>query len=270
MIKSHPVIYVLSILLGFSFFTSVAPVNASNFVVPDSEVEQEFYELRIYRIDDYEKQVACEQYLEHALMPALNRLGIDRVGVFTNQGDENDHSIFMVIPFASLDKFSKLNESLAADKTFQTDAADYFARELKDPVYTRIESRLLKAFAGMPVMEIPQLSSEKQKRIFELRLYQSHTEDHARRKVKMFNDGEIQIMRDTNLGPVFFGETLIGHDAPNLVYMLSSTDLEAHKQHFKDFLAHPEWKSIKDLEEYKDTVSKIEKWFLEPTSYSQL
>ena len=86
----------------------------------------------------------------------------------------------------------------------------------------------------------------------------------------MFNDGEIQIMRDTNLGPVFFGETLIGPDVPNLVYMLSSADRESHKKHFDDFLAHPEWKRIKVLEEYKDTVSKIRRWFLQPTSYSQL
>ena len=128
----------------------------------------------------------------------------------------------------------------------------------------------MKAFAGMPVMEVPDVSRQKQERMFELRLYQSHTEDHARRKVKMFNDGEIQVMRDTNLGPVFFGETLIGPDAPNLIYMLSSSTPKAHQAHWKTFLAHPEWIRIKGLEEYKDTVSKIQNWMLQPTEYSQL
>jgi hypothetical protein len=234
------------------------------------KIEQEFYEIRIYRINDYDKQRACESYLQTALLPALNRLDINRVGVFTNQGDENDHSVFVLIPFTTIDKFTGLNQALANDKEYQSAAAEYFARELKDPVYERIESRFLKAFSGIPVMEIPKLSTEKQERIFELRLYQSHTEDHARRKVQMFNEGEIQIMRDTQLGPVFFGETLIGPDVPNLVYMLSSSDRDSHKQHFQDFLAHPEWKRIKVLEQYKDTVSKIESWFLQPTSYSQL
>lgn len=235
-----------------------------------SQSEQEYYELRIYRMDDYDKQVVAENYLENALLPALNRMGIKNVGVFTNQGDENDHSVFVLIPFPTIDKFALLNQTLAEDTTYQTDAASYFERSIKDPVYQRIESRFLKAFKGMPVMEIPAVSQNKTDRIFELRLYESHTEDHARRKVKMFNEGEIQIMRDTKMGPVFFGETLIGPDAPNLIYMLSSSDESSHKQHWKDFLAHPEWKRIKVLEEYKDTVSKIQKWMLKPTDYSQL
>ena len=233
--------------------------------------DQEYYELRIYKIFDYDKQVAAEAYLENALIPTLNRMGIERVGVFTNQDDENDHSVFVLIQFPTIGKFTAMNQQLAADKEYQTAAASYFDREKKDPVFERIESRFMKAFAGMPVIEVPKATVDKQpERIFELRLYQSHTEDHARRKVKMFNEGEIQVMRDTNLGPVFFGGTLIGPDVPNLVYMLSSSDVKSHKRHWKDFLAHPEWNRIKVLVEYKDTVSKIQKWMLKPTSYSQL
>lgn len=232
--------------------------------------KQEFYELRVYKIFDFEKQVIAEAYLQQALVPALGRAGIDRVGVFTNLDDENDHSMYMLIPFATIEKFTELTNTLEADTVYQAAAAAYFDRPLKDPIYTRIESHFLKAFAGIPSMEVQELTKTKAERIFELRLYQSHTEDHARRKVKMFNDSEIQIMRDVNLGPVFFGQTLIGNDVPNLIYMLSGTDKAAHKQHFKDFLAHPEWKRIKDLEEYKDTVSKIQSWFLKPTAYSQI
>lgn len=261
------------------FFVANLAVNAQPLNANDPSVkagpavknsDQEYFELRIYKIFDYDKQRIAETYLEDALLPALNRMGLDRVGVFTNQGDENDHSIFVLIPFPSVDKFTDMNSKLAANKEYQAAAASYFDREKKDPVYDRIESRFMKAFSGMPVMEIPSVSNEKQERIFELRLYQSHTEDHARRKVQMFNEGEIQVMRDTKLGPVFFGETLIGPDVPNLVYMLSSSDLETHKKNWKSFLAHPEWKRMKDLEQYKDTVSKSQKWFLQPTGYSQL
>ncbi len=245
-------------------------ISSAESPVP-GQVNQEYYELRIYRISDYDKQVTASAYLENALIPAFNRMGIDRVGVFTNQSDENDHSIFVLIPFPTIEKFSAMNQALANDKEYQTAAASYFDQKLKDPVFERIESRFMKAFAGMPVIEIPKATLERQPdRLFELRLYQSHTEDHARRKVKMFNDGEIQVMRDTQLGPVFYGETLIGADVPNLVYMLSGSDEESHQQHWKAFLAHPEWNRIKGLEEYKDTVSKIQKWMLTPTSYSQL
>ena len=115
--------------------------------------DQEYYELRIYKIFDYDKQVAAEAYLENALIPALNRMGIERVGVFTNQDDENDHSVFVLIQFPTIGKFTAMNQQLAADKEYQTAAASYFDREKKDPVFERIESRFMKAFAGMPVIE---------------------------------------------------------------------------------------------------------------------
>ena len=233
-------------------------------------MNQQYYELRIYKIYDYEKQVVAEGYFETALIPALGRLGIQPVGAFTNLDDENDHSLYVLIPFDSAETFGTLNEKLNNDKEYQTGAAIYFDRPPKDPVFDRIESRFMRAFSGMPKMELPELSKNKQERIFELRLYESHTEDHARRKVKMFNEGEIQIMRDVNLGPVFYGSTLIGPRVPNLVYMLSSKDKESHKKHFKDFLKHPEWDRIKVLPEYKHTVSKIKNWFLKPTRYSQI
>ncbi len=255
-------------IFSFSFNQAVAKLAFQE--TEEKQTEQEYYELRIYRIWDFEKQKIAENHLKDALIPALGRMGLDRIGVFKNTEDENDHDIFVLISFPSIDKFTNLNRTLAADKEYQESAASYFSRDLKDPIYKRIESRFMKAFEGIPTMEIPQVSADKSERLFELRLYQSHTEDHARRKVQMFNDGEIQIMRDAKLGPVFFGETLIGPDVPNLVYMLSSSNAETHKEHWNAFLKHPEWKRIKVLEEYKDTVSKIEKWILKPTSYSQL
>jgi hypothetical protein len=234
-----------------------------------SVANQEYYELRIYRIFDYEKQQLAEAYLEEALLPALQRQNLDRIGVFTNRDDENDHSIFLLIPYPTIEAFTKSHDLLDADEDYQTASAEYFNRELKDPIFSRIESRFLKAFAGMPVLELSDAAPTTPDRLFELRLYQSHTEDHARRKVKMFNDGEIQIMRDTELAPVFFGQTLIGPDQPNLIYMLSAENEAAHQLHWKSFLDHPEWNRIKHLEEYKDTVSKIQKWILVPTTYSQ-
>ena len=151
----------LATLVGLAIATNQSSTDAAtSSVVPSPTAEQEFYEVRIYQIDDYEKQVACESYLENALLPALKRIGIDRVGVFTNQDNENDHSVFVVIPFATIGKFAGLNETLANDKAYQSAAAEYFARDLKDPVYKRIESRFLKAFAGIPVMEIPEVSTK--------------------------------------------------------------------------------------------------------------
>jgi len=117
---------------------------------------------------------------------------------------------------------------------------------------------------------MPKQTAGKEPRIFELRIYESHTEEKAALKVEMFNRGEMQAMREAGLGPVFFGEALIGDNVPNLTYMLSAADREAHKAHWKEFGSHPVWQRMRKMERYKDSVSKIRSIFLAPTAYSQL
>ena len=230
----------------------------------------EYYELRTYKIFDFEKQKIADGYLETALLPALERQGVKQVGVFHNLKDENDHSIYVLIVWPSLDALGECNEKLGADTTYQEAAKPHTDRPHKDGVFARIETRLLKAFSGMNQLEMPSASAESGERIFELRLYESHTEEHARRKVDMFNDGEIQLMKDVELGPVFFGETIVGPLMPNLVYMLWAKNEDEHKQHFKAFLDSPRWKAMKGLPQYKHTVSKIHSWFLKPAPYSAM
>ena len=229
----------------------------------------QYYEVRIYKIYDFEKQRIADNYLRDALLPALNRQKIENIGVFHNLEDENDHSIYVVIPFADLESFSSYNKKLGSDDKYQTAAKDYLQRKKGDGIFDRIESRLLKAFTSIPQMELADYSKDKTDRMFELRLYESHTEEHARRKVEMFDSGETQLMRDMKMAPVFFGETLAGPDLPNLVYMISAKSLEDHEAHWKAFLASDQWKKMKEMPQYKDTVSNIKKWLLTPTAYSQ-
>ncbi len=235
-----------------------------------AKTEQEFYELRAYRIESAAKKKIISNYLERGLVPALNRMGINRVGVFTLLDNKEDLSIHTIIPYPSLEAFAQLHPRLEKDEEYLKAAAEYYAQPRNAPAYSRVESWFMKAFAGMPVIELPAQSAAKGPRIFELRIYESHTEDKARRKVAMFNDGEIQIMRDVKLAPVMYGEMLVGNNVPNLTYMLSADDMESHKSHWKAFSAHPEWDRMKKMEKYKGTVSKITNYFFAPTSYSQI
>ena len=247
---------------GMCFFTPGVSVA--------DEPTLEYYEVRIYKIYDFEKQKIADDYLRDALLPALKRQKIEKVGAFHNLKDKNDHSIYVVIPFSNLESFSNYNQKLAVDAEYQEAGKKYLQREKGEGIFDRIESRFLKAFKSIPQMELADYSKNKTDgRIYELRLYESHTEHHARQKVKMFDTGETQLMRDVKMNPVFFGETLAGPDLPNLVYMLSAKSLADHEQHWKDFLKSDGWKNMKDLPEFKDTVSKIKKWHLKPTPYSQ-
>jgi hypothetical protein len=230
---------------------------------------QEFYELRAYRIPSTEKQAIIKDYFAKALVPALNRLKIDRVGVFETV-DDKDLTLWVLIPFKTLDDRTRLNENLFADKAYQAAAKDFLVGSKKDPMYNRIESWLMKAFEGIPVLELPAETKTGADRMFEVRVYESHNEDAARRKVHMFNNGEMQVMRDTKLAPVFFGETLIGGNVPNLTYMLSAPNKAAHGEHWKAFGGHPVWKKMRAMKLYAGTVSKIYNYFLKPLKCSQI
>ena len=255
-------------------------VTTRSQVLAQATKSQEFYELRSYLIDNADDHAIVAKYVKTALLPALNRQKLDRIGVFKLRGDKEanankthawpEHSIHVLIPFPTLESFSSLNSKLADDADYQKAADGLFGVDIKDPAYNRIESRFMKAFVGMPVVEQPAYSKNKSTRLFELRTYESHNTDKARLKVEMFNKGEIDIMRDVKLGPVFYGETLIGPDVPNLTYMLSGTDDDSHKQHWQGFSKHPEWNRMKKLDRYKGTVSRIRKTMLEPLSCSQL
>ncbi len=239
--------------------------------LPAFAADQEFYELRVYKNAKVEKQAVVLEYLEAALIPALNRRNSKTIGVFTPIPKDDQPAIgdvHVLIPFSSLTALSSLNDALEEDEEYQAAAKAFMSTPLNEPAYQRIESRLMKAFTGMPVLELP--SKESVDRILELRIYESHNAAKARLKVEMFNEGEIDIMRDVKLAPVFYGETLISNDGPNLTYMLSGDNIDVHKQHFKDFVKHPEWDRMKVLKRYKGTVSKITSIMLKPAKCSQI
>ncbi|MBN1999522.1 NIPSNAP family protein [candidate division KSB1 bacterium] len=239
-------------------------------VVRADDKKQEYYELCFYRTADANKKKMLDRYLENALIPALGRMGLDRIGVFTNMDQPDDYSIYLLIPYPTLEIFAAVKPMLAVDKEYLITSKDYFAVPMDDPVFIRIQSTFYKAFQGMLVIEMPDQTAENKPRIFELRIYESHTEEKAAFKVDMFNSGEIQVMRDTGLAPVFYGEALVGENIPHLAYMLSASNRDAHKEHWGKFGAHPEWQRMKEMPKYKDTVSKITNFFLKPTAYSQI
>lgn len=231
---------------------------------------REYYEIRSYHLNADGGHALLDAYLEKALVPALNRAGVKPVGAFTEIEPKDGASVFLLMPYPSLDAFAKAAEQVEADAEYQKAGAEYLQTPKTSPAFARIDSWLLLAFAGLPKMELPPYSKEKKPRMFELRTYESHGELKARKKVEMFNAGEIDTMREVGLAPIFYGQTLVGRDLPHLMYMTSGENEDVHKQHWAAFSAHPTWKKLQGDPQYADTVSKITKRFLQPTTYSQI
>jgi hypothetical protein len=231
---------------------------------------REYYEWRVYRLKSGGNHELLDTYLEKAAIPALNRLGIKSVGVFTEKESKDGPAVYVLIPYPSLAAFGEVTARLSSDPEYQNAGAEYLGLPKSNPAFERIDSWFLLAFAGLPRMELPAYCREKKPRLFEVRTYESHSESKALKKVEMFNAGEIDTMREVGLGPIFFGQALLGKDLPHLTYMLSAEDDAAHKTHWGAFGKHPVWQKLQKDPQYADTVSKIVNRFLSPTAYSQI
>jgi hypothetical protein len=104
-----------------------------------------------------------------------------------------------------------------------------------------------------------------------LRIYESHSETAALKKIEMFNEGgEIGIFDRVGLRPVFFGQTLIGRRQPNLVYMTVHPDMAAREKVWEEFRNSPDWKKLSADPAFANTVSATTVMFLRPAAYSQI
>lgn len=241
---------------------------------------QEFYELRAYRLKPGASRAPLDAYLSQALIPALNQRGVKTVGVFTEievdkkavtSTPKADSPVWVLIPYASLETYVAVTAEINADPAVQKAGAAYLNVEKANPAFDRIDSWLLRAFAGMGQMQVPAFSKSKvPTRVFEMRDYESHSERAALSKMAMFNNGEIEVMKDLGMSPVFFGQALSGPNLPHLRYITSGPDLASHLANWKKFGPDPRWVKLKDDPQYANNTSKNTARFVVPTSYSQL
>ncbi|HUU28246.1 MAG TPA: NIPSNAP family protein [archaeon] len=253
---------------GAASLSSVAAADEKNAVT-----KPEYYELRKYQLLNRSKQGQFNDFFSRAAIPAMSRIGIGPVGVFSVVYGPNIPTLtyYVLLPHKSLESFASANASLTADPVYQKAGADFLNAPYSDPAYVRMESSLMKAFDRMPRLELPVASKENKPRIFELRTYESHSLKAGKKKIEMFNEGgEIEIFRNTGLQPVFFGETLIGPQMPNLTYMLCFDNMTARDKNWETFVGSSEWQKLSVDPLYKDTVSNITDIILRSADYSQI
>ncbi len=226
----------------------------------------QYYELRRYRLRNVSQQGAFHAFWGEAAVPALNRLGIEPVGGFTVVHGPNAPSAYVLLPHPDLASAAGARRRLAGDAAYMEAGKDFLKRSMADPSYVRYESSLFKAFDGMPVMETP---IDADGRVFELRIYESPSDEAGIRKIEMFDNGEIPIFREVGLHPVFFGEALVGEQLPNLTYLLVFESMAAREEAWAKFIDHPDWKTLSADPYYAETVSAISSYILRPTPWSQ-
>jgi len=239
--------------------------STASAMVRSDQDEREYFELRRYRTLNRAKTGLLGDFLRDVGIAAMNRIGIQPIGVFNVMYGPSQSTLYVLLVHKSLESVVQASARLLADAEFAK--ADLVNAPLTEPGYVRYESSLMVAFKDMPRLQVPQKKSQ----IFELRTYESHSIKAAKKKIEMFNEGgEIAIFRKTGLQVVFFGETLIGSDLPNLTYMLAFDDLAHRDKQWEVFNSDPDWKKLRADPAYKDTVSNVTDIILRPSSYSQI
>src|SRR5688572_27604701 len=166
---------------------AVAGAGIGTTLAQGSPRNKEVYEFRVYHMR--RNLSPLDNYFSKALIPALNRMGVKNVGVFTEISKSEPAKIYVLIPYGSFEDFAKTTLELKNDKAFEEASAEYSKIPVDQAVYERYDSSVMIAFDGVPKMVVP----PKNQRLFELRIYEGYNEDAVRRKVKMFNEGELDI-----------------------------------------------------------------------------
>ncbi len=255
--------------------TSVAAMSstlAARAAESSKSAAREFYELRLYRLRRGPMQKRFDEFYRDAAIPAMNRAGIGPVGVFSVLFGPDNPTMYVLLPHKSFESFGTANDRVRADADYQKAGAGFINAPPADPSYIRVESSLLVAFESIPKLEMPAATAAQKPRVFELRTYESHSKKANKKKIEMFNLGEIALFRRTGLTPVFFGETLIGTKLPNLTYLLVFENMAGRDQNWAAFVSDPEWKKLSTTPGYTDPeiVTNTGNIFLRPTAYSQI
>ena len=249
---------------------AASAVAAGNAVAADAAKNQilELRRIQLRNGPDNQRQRAND-FLKQQVA-ALGRAGAGPTGVFSSNIAPDGPFLLVLASYASLSAMEQVLAKLAADAEYQKALDAYNA--LPGLNYERMESSLLRAFDGYPSVIPPPNDGKRPARLFEVRQYESNNTGTLKRKVKMFNDGEIAVFQRAGGQPVFFGETIVGARQPNLTYMLSYEDLAGRDKVWKAFGADPDWQKLRATPGLSDAevVSNISNYLLTPLPFSQI
>ncbi|HWF40169.1 MAG TPA: NIPSNAP family protein [Candidatus Acidoferrales bacterium] len=234
--------------------------------------KREFYQLRRYQLVAGPQRKLTDDYFRDALVPALNRLEISPVGVFTVTIGPETPVMYVLIPSMSVERLVTIDDRLMKDDAYMKAGDAFLNAPAKAPAYLRMESSLMQAYEKMPKITLPPASVSKSPRVFELRTYESGTNQDHWRKIEQMSSGESDVFTKAGIPQVFYGDTLVGPRLPNLTYMICFNSLSERDAKWDAFRASPDWKALSTNPRYafEDIVSNITNIMLAPTPYSQI
>ena len=249
------------------FLFSAKAFASVNGIEPGKEY---YYQIKVYHLKTQAQEDRLDKYLKNAYVPAMHRLGIKKIGVFKPvTADSLGKRVYVLTPFRNWEQLETAGKKIQEDDQYIAAGREYIDAAYNDEFYSRIETIVLRAFPQMPMPDVPVLTASKVDRVYELRSYESSSEQFNVNKVQMFNDGnEVALFKRLGFNAVFYAEVIAGSHMPNLMYMTTFNGKADRDKHWDTFSNDPEWKTLVARPEYQHNVSKADITFLHPTEYS--
>jgi hypothetical protein len=222
-------------------------------------------------------------FLENEHLPMTKRHGIGPVGYFglreppesartasQKRGEALPQIGSRFVTLTTYESWAAVEAKRAAQHGDKQWAEAVDALIAQSPAYDRADSWLLRAFDGMPNLEVPPVDRGRKPRIFDLRIAETPNLGAQARKIEMWNKGEIQIFRTCRVNPLFFGETLSGSRMPNFWFMVWFDGPEAREAAWEAFRLDPDWARMQKDPRYKGASTKINDTFLQPLEFSPI
>ncbi len=232
---------------------------------PESKIvkEKEIYEWRHYFLKG--KGTDLDTFYKNILIPAYNRQKIT-VGAFELYDKKETEERFFLFIYPDIATYHQVKRDIWKDEVFKKAAQPFYDTTAPTPLYSEFDSYLCEAFDKIPKLKMP----DKNRTVFHLRHYHSPNEEANQRKVKMFNEAEMDVFDKVGIHPVCYGDVLAGPHMPALMYLTWYKDKPTHDASWKAFGEHPGWHAIKDLPEYAYTATNNTNRVLLPMNYSQI
>jgi hypothetical protein len=227
------------------------------------------YFLQHYRLQLGSQATRLADYLSKAYLPALAKVQSVPTLVLDAQLSEFLPLVTVVSAYPSVEEVWSVRAKMNADKAFEaaTDAWQAGA----EPPFNSLTTELLDATGFSPDLA-PLNPQPKAPRVFEMRVYQTHTLKELRGLEQRFADAEVQILTRAGSQPILFGTTAIGIDNPNLTWMMAFEDMTAREKFNAAFNADPDWLKLRQqsLERYGQIPSFRHLTLYRATDYSPI
>ena len=228
-------------------------------------------ELRRFQLRNTPDAMArrTSDFLEKAWAPALKRSGAILVGAFNSVISEGSPYLLLLSEYTDLSAWESAQSKGLNDSDTVKVRDEYFGGPLQ---FIRSEVTLLRGFPGFPAVQIPAAKQGGGTRIYELRTYESNNPKTLARKIRMFDEGESALFAKIGMTNVFYGETIVGRNMPNLTYMVGFDDLAHREKAWSAFVGHPEWKKMLAQPGVSDAeiVSNISNAIVRPLAWSAI